>query len=199
MSELAGCTFSSTHLRISLERAAQAVALRLEVARHGLDVGGQFGPRGLQAGHLFAQLLLDSACSCAAFASASAMAARAVSSAWATIAAASASLSRLVWSTNFWASSSVRWSVSSDRAAASAGAAAAASSPSAASAGRGALLPLELGDALARLAEPLVELAHVLLERLGLLGRLVQVLIDLVDVVALQPEAELHGAEGVED
>jgi hypothetical protein len=31
------------------------------------------------------------------------------------------------------------------------------------------------------------------------LGRLVQVLIDLVDVVALQPEAELHGAKRVED
>src|SRR5580704_2472437 len=73
-----------------------------------------------------------SACSCTAVASAAAMAARADSSACATTAAASASLSRFVWSTNFWASRSVRWSVSSDSAAASAEAAAAPSSTTAA-------------------------------------------------------------------
>jgi hypothetical protein len=44
--------------------------------------------------------LFDSACICAAVASAAAMDERAVSSAWEMIAAASASLSRLVWSTN---------------------------------------------------------------------------------------------------
>ena len=58
MSEFAGCTFSSTHLRISLERAAEAVALRLEVARHALDVGGQLGPGGLEPGDLLAQFLV---------------------------------------------------------------------------------------------------------------------------------------------
>jgi len=38
----------------------------------------------------------------------------------------------------------------------------------------------------------------VLLERLGLLGRLVEVLIDLVDVVPLETEPELDGPQGVE-
>ena len=115
--------------------------------------------------------------------------------------AASASLSRFVWSTNFWASRSVRCSVSSESAAASADAAAAAATHLFAVGGhrRGALLPLELGDAFARLAQPLVQLPDVFLERLGFLGRLVQVLIDLVDVVALQPEAKLHGAKRVEN
>ena len=136
--------------------------------------------------------------SCAAVASAAAMAARADSSACAMTAAASASLSRLVWSTNFWASSRVRWSVSSESAAASAEAAAAAGSPSAAT-GAGTLFPLQLRDALAGLAQPFVQLSDVLLQSLGFLGRLVQVLIDLVDVVALQTEAELDGAERVED
>ena len=143
-----------------------------------------------------------SACSCAAVASAAAMAARAVSSAWATTAAASASLSRLVWSTNFWASRSVRCSVSSESVG-SASAAAAATRHGLFALDRRRrrrpLLALELGDALAGLAQPLVQLPDVVLEPLGLLGRLVQVLIDLVDVVALQPEAELDGAKRVED
>ena len=64
---------------------------------------------------------------------------------------------------------------------------------------RSTLVPLELRNPLARLAEPLVQLADVLLEPLGLLGSLVQVLIHLVDVVALQAETELHGAKGVEN
>ena len=132
--------------------------------------------------------------SCAAVASAAAMAARADSSACATTAAASASLSRLVWSTNFWASNSVRWSVSSESAAASE-----ARLLTLGDHRRGTLLPLQLGDALAGLAQPFVQLTDVLLQPLGLLGRLVQVLIDLVDVVALQTEAELDGAERVED
>ena len=126
------------------------------------------------------------------------MAARAVSSAWAMTVAASASLSRLVWSTNFWASKSVRCSVSSESAAASAGR----GGGCLVSFGDrrcGALVALELRDALAGLTQPLVQLADVLLEGFGLLRRLVQVLIDLIDVVALQPKAELHGAECVED
>ena len=61
------------------------------------------------------------------------------------------------------------------------------------------LLAFELRDALTGLAQPLVQLADVVLEGFGFLGRLVQVLIDLVDVVALQPQAEFHGAERVED
>ena len=60
------------------------------------------------------------------------------------------------------------------------------------------LLAFELRDPLAGLAQTLVELAHVLLERLGLLGGLVEVLVDLVDVVALEAEPELDGAQRVE-
>ncbi len=138
-----------------------------------------------------------SACSCAAVASAAAMAARAVSSACATTSAASASLSRLVWSTNFCARSSVRCSVSSVSAASAGG-----GRRGRLALGRhrgGPLVALELGDPLARLTQPLVQLPDVLLEPLGLLGRLVQVLIDLIDVVPLQTEAELDRAQGVED
>jgi hypothetical protein len=39
----------------------------------------------------------------------------------------------------------------------------------------------------------------VLLERFGLLGRPIEILVDLVDVVALEPETELDGAKRVED
>ena len=56
MSALAGCTFSSTHLRISTQRAAEPVALSLEVPGHALDVRRQLGPGRLEAAHLFAQL-----------------------------------------------------------------------------------------------------------------------------------------------
>ena len=50
---------------------------------------------------------------------------------------------------------------------------------------------LELGDALGRLAEPLTALAELLLKTLGLDGRLFEVLVDVVPVVALQGLPEL--------
>ena len=64
--------------------------------------------------------------------------------------------------------------------------------------GLGRQLGLELGDGLGRLAQALVALAELLLETLGLHGGLLEVLVDVVAVVALQGLAELHGAEGVE-
>ena len=54
-------------------------------------------------------------------------------------------------------------------------------------------------DAIARLAQAVIELAEILLQRFGLLGGPIEVLVDLVDVVALDPEAELDGAQRVED
>ena len=51
---------------------------------------------------------------------------------------------------------------------------------------------------LGRLAQPLGALAQLLLQAFGLDGRLLEVLVDVVPVVALQGLAELHGAERVE-
>ena len=62
-----------------------------------------------------------------------------------------------------------------------------------------AALGLQLGDALRGLAHALVGLAHLLLEGLRLDGGLLQVLVDLVDVVPLQPEPELDRPQGLED
>ena len=58
---------------------------------------------------------------------------------------------------------------------------------------------LQLDDPLARLAQPLIQLAEVLLKGFRLLGGPVQVLVDLVDVVALEAEPKFNGAKGVED
>jgi len=58
---------------------------------------------------------------------------------------------------------------------------------------------LQLDDAVARLAQPVIELAEILLQRFGLLGRPIEILVDLVDVVALDPETELDGAQRIED
>ena len=58
---------------------------------------------------------------------------------------------------------------------------------------------LQRHDAIARLAQAVVELAEILLQRFGLLGRPIEILVDLVDVVALDPETELDGAQRVED
>ena len=60
------------------------------------------------------------------------------------------------------------------------------------------LLCLELADPVAGLAQTLVQLPNVLLQCLGLLGRLVEVLIDLIDVVTLEPESKLDRAQRVE-
>ena len=58
---------------------------------------------------------------------------------------------------------------------------------------------LQLHDSVACLAEALVQLTVGLLKSLRLLGGTVEVLVDLVDVVALEPEAELNRAERVEN
>ena len=58
---------------------------------------------------------------------------------------------------------------------------------------------LQHGDAIARLAQAVVELAEILLQGFGLLGRPVEILVDLIDVVPLDPETELDGAQCVED
>jgi hypothetical protein len=54
-------------------------------------------------------------------------------------------------------------------------------------------------DAIARLAQAVIELTEILLQRFGLLGRPIEILVDLVDVVPLDPETELDGTQGVED
>ena len=57
---------------------------------------------------------------------------------------------------------------------------------------------LELGDALGRLPESLPRLAHLLLQRLGIDCHALEVLVDVVDVIAAQRLAEFDGPQTVE-
>ena len=113
-SEPAGCTCSSTHVSMSLERTAQPVALVLHVPGDGLDVAGQLRPDRLEPRDLLAQVALGvlghrlgplPRPRRAPGGPAPRRRPRATR-AW-------ASASAWVWSTNFWASSSVRCKVSS--------------------------------------------------------------------------------------
>ena len=173
------------------ERAAQAVALVLHVPRDGLDVAGELRPDGLEPRDLLAQVALGvlgdrlgPLLGLAQHAAGRAPRRRPRT------ARACASASAWVWSTNFWASSSVRCKVSS----LTAGAAAAVRLLSC------ALLQhaLELGDALGRLPESLPRLAHLFLQRLGVHRDTLEVLVDVVDVIAAKSLAEFDGAQAVE-
>ena len=161
---------------------AQALALGLQLAGHGLHLVGQLAAVGLQPGDLLAEPSARSRPGPS----------RAWASASAITRAASASASALVSSTNFWARSRVRCRVSS----ATAGSAGAGAGRR--GLGLGRQLGLELGDGLGRLAQALGVLAQLLLQAFGLDGGLLQVLVDVVAVVALQGLPELHGAERVE-
>ena len=57
---------------------------------------------------------------------------------------------------------------------------------------------LQLGDALGGLAQPLAALAELLLQPLGFDGRLFEVLVDVVPVVALEGLTELDGPKRIE-